>query len=476
MNGASWADAAPGGALQSIINNAIAGDEVWVACGTYNPTSGTDRNASFSMKNGVAIYGGFDGTEAQLADRTLACGPCSILSGEIGSPGTSDNSFTVVWNEQLDSTAVLDGFTLRDGNDDRVPTSDGHGLGGGLYNHGFGPFGTCSPVIRNCFFTANFASWGAGAFNNGYDDGNAEPYYMNCIFYRNHAYIEAGGMDSYGVGGNASPTVVNSLFVENSSATNVGAMYAWGGNFNGNCHPVLINCVFANNTATNGYGGAFIADNLDENGSSSMGSCTVTLQNCIVWNNTATGQGPQFYVRGAGAQVLATYSNIDLTGQTGTNIIAGPGTGNLNIAPGFADINNAMGPDSCWFTADDGLRLLSNSLLINAGNLSGAPTTDITGTPRIGNPDLGAYEYEPVLSVNPSLSSNIEISPNPGHQFLQINRKIGSQTTAVILNSMGHIVRVIKLEGQTRVDMSDLPSGIYWISISGEKTQKWIKH
>ena len=68
----------------------------------------------------------------------------------------------------------MDGFTIRDGNDNRSAASAGNGLGGGLYNHGYGSGGFCDPVIRNCLFTNNSARFGGGAFNNGYDEGNAE--------------------------------------------------------------------------------------------------------------------------------------------------------------------------------------------------------------------------------------------------------------------------------------------------------------
>jgi hypothetical protein len=401
MDGSSWTNAAAGTDLQTIIDGATTADAVWVACGTYTPTSGMNRSISFAMRSGVVIYGSFLGSEMSLADRDVSCGPCSILSGEIGLAGNSDNSYTVVSNAMLDNTAVLDGFTIRDGNDDRNPTSNGNGLGGGLYNHGFGPAGVCDPVIRNCLFSNNFASFGAGAFNNGYNNGNSEPTYLNCIFYQNHAYLEAGGMDSYGVGGNASPTIINTLFYENTSASNVGAMYAWGGNAGGNSHPELINCVFVNNTATNGYAGAFIASNLDENGTTSSGACTVTLQNCIVWNNTATGAGPQFYVRGTGAQVLATYSDIDLTGQSSPHILSGPGTGNIEIAPLFQDIADGNGADDCWFSNDDGLQLQGTSLCIDAGIGTNTSSPDILGNTRISGPfiDMGAYEIQEPLPV-----------------------------------------------------------------------------
>ncbi|WP_174412243.1 choice-of-anchor Q domain-containing protein [Aquimarina macrocephali] len=396
LDGTSWENAYPGTSLQDAIDVSETGDEVWVATGVYVTTPTTDRTISFNMKNGIAIYGSFAGTETMLSERNLTNGITSILSGEIGIVGAVDNSYTVIYNEQLDDTAVIDGFEIKGGNDDRQPTSGGNGLGGGIYNHGYGSGGFCSPIIRNCLFTQNTASFGAGAFNNGYNGGHTEPTYINCIFYQNHALNEAGGMDSYGVRGNASPTVINSIFYENTSASNVGAMYAWGGGPGGNCNPQLINCVFVNNRALNGYGGAFIADNLDENGTTSSGSCTVTLQNCIVWGNTATEISPQFYVRGQGAQVLATYSDIDLIGQTSPHIIAGATTGNINANPLFSNIDIGPGSDGIWRTNDDGLKLQSLSPCIDTGNNAGVISTDILLNNRIFNAtvDIGAYEFE----------------------------------------------------------------------------------
>lgn len=61
-NGSSWANATDN--IQYAINSLSAtGGQVWVAQGTYKPTTGTtDRTASFSIASGVQVYGGFPNT------------------------------------------------------------------------------------------------------------------------------------------------------------------------------------------------------------------------------------------------------------------------------------------------------------------------------------------------------------------------------------------------------------------------------
>ena len=61
--GTSWADAHPD--LQTALQKAKKGDTVWVAQGTYWPTQTNDRNIYFDLPSGVALLGGFKGSETR---------------------------------------------------------------------------------------------------------------------------------------------------------------------------------------------------------------------------------------------------------------------------------------------------------------------------------------------------------------------------------------------------------------------------
>ena len=89
----TWNGAIPD--LQLALRRARAGDEIWVAAGIYYPTANEDRDASFQMIDGVALYGGFTGDETSLEQRDWIKNP-TVLSGDIGERGVqSDNSMSV---------------------------------------------------------------------------------------------------------------------------------------------------------------------------------------------------------------------------------------------------------------------------------------------------------------------------------------------------------------------------------------------
>jgi hypothetical protein len=401
MTGSDWGNAFPGSSLQFAISSSLAGDEVWVMSGTYFTTATNNRNIYFSLVNGVPVYGSFNGTETVLSQRNFTCGFTSVLSAEIGLPGIADNSYHVISNSSVNNTAILDGFTIRDGHANfDLLGNDNRSLGGGMINVGSNG-GLASPTIRNCLFINNTALFGGGIFNHGQNNGNANPIITNCIFIQNTATGGGGGIDNFGYNGNASPVITNCVFYNNTATDRAGAMYCWGGG-NGNASPTVLNSVFINNSSFDG--GGIVADRSNFV-SGNSGAAIPTIRNSIFWGNTAGGTGPQFFLIG-GAGFAATYSAIDISNQNVPHTITGPGTGNISVSPTFINMASPAGPDNCWLTGDDGLQLQIGSAGIDAGDNTGVPTFDIRNFNRIVNGlvDMGAYEFNstvlPVSLVN----------------------------------------------------------------------------
>lgn len=208
-------------------------EQIWVAAGTYTPDQGTGlRQMSFRLQSGLAIYGGFAGTETMLSQRDPLAN-VTRLSGDIGtSLVTTDNSMHVVVAENVDTSAVLDGFTVSDGNAD----TQNHffvDIGGGMRCE------AATPVIANCTFESNSARAGAGMHNEA-----TNPTITGCTFDSNTATTGAG-MGNYN---GSAPTVTASRFNNNSASFVGGAMH------NENSSPIVNACRFRNNDAE--FGGA----------------------------------------------------------------------------------------------------------------------------------------------------------------------------------------------------------------------------
>ena len=182
-NGTSWANAYAD--VQTAIDKASSdgGGEVWIAKGTYK------HGSAMTMKNNVAIYGGFAGTETSKDQRVA--GNNTILDGE-GKYSVFYNNYT--YSNRLTNSAKLDNVTIQNGY-----ASDG---GAGMYNY------YASPEITNCTFSNNSASrYGGGMYNY-----SSSPVLTNCTFTNNSASsYYGGGMYNYG----SSPPLTTCTFSSN---------------------------------------------------------------------------------------------------------------------------------------------------------------------------------------------------------------------------------------------------------------------
>ena len=273
--GTSWGNAY--GSLQTALKNAPAGSgiQIWVAKGTYKPTTGactlanktTKRKTSFKLKSGVQVYGGFAGSETSLAQRKPTTN-VTILSGDICVVNNkSDNSYRVVDGSGTSASTILDGFTIKAGNASGSTSFGEPSSGGGMY------IVNGRPTLRNLVFTGNAAAeiGGGGMYNQ-----NSSPKLTNVTFKGNNSNNFGGGMYNYN---NSNPVLVNVRFIGNHAAYG-GGMYnlassprvtkvtfttngssststtlEGGGMYNGGgSQPVLSSVTFGSNSARSGGG------------------------------------------------------------------------------------------------------------------------------------------------------------------------------------------------------------------------------
>ena len=78
--------------------------------------------------------------------------------------------------------------------------------------------------------------------------------------------------------------------------------------------------------------------------------------------------------------------------------------------------------------------------------------------------------------ANQTLRNDIELYPNPAHEFISIQ---GSEINYTeILNSAGHRIRVLDTENLSQIDISELSSGLYLTVIHHNgsiSTKRFIK-
>lgn len=365
-NGSSWIDAFK--YLQDGLTEASESVQIWVAEGIYKPDQGKNRRkgyraASFVLKKGVVIYGGFPSGGGAREDINPQVN-ITTLSGDLqgndatdivpakllGDPTRDDNSYRVVSASGTDFNTVLDGFIITGGNA-KGDYQSSYNKGGGVYCK------SGSLTLSNCVFKANSGTLGGAMYNL-----IGDPSLINCTFLLNYADDSGGAVYS----SRGSPILYNCVFGSNYAKEKGGGVY------NEYNSPIKINCTFSGNSA---YAGGGIYCNKSK----------PIITNCILWGNSSR------YGKLEPSQIYASEANIDHSCIQGlTRDLAGKE--NISLDPNFLN------------AAENDFNLKAGSPCIDAGINDSLPpdiSTDVDGTLRVkdgnndgtANIDIGAQEF-----------------------------------------------------------------------------------
>lgn len=285
-NGSSWAHAYR--RLQDALGNPACG-EIRVARGLYTPGNAGDVDASFHIRPGQRVYGGFNGSESTLEQRNPAANP-TVLSADIDGDDITDAHgillrTTDARGQNAKRVVTMDGTTAL-GSITAITVLDGFAItgalgweldGGGLLCRGQGAGNECSPTLRNLLFSANLADSGAGIALYGSAGGRANPTLHNVTLRNGSSWLGGAGMYNQGShDGDASPTLVNVTFAGNGFIAMVN-----DGAHGGRSSPVLHHVTFHGNRDR------FTAASM-HNDARFGGTSEPTLTNVIIWGGELT--------------------------------------------------------------------------------------------------------------------------------------------------------------------------------------------
>ena len=345
-NGNSWAQAYQ--TLQKALEATVAGDQIWLASGTYYPTKdnaggnpGNGQLKTFFINKNIAIYGGFNGTESSLSQRNWRTN-IAILSGDVGIVGDdADNAYHVVYIQGVSAAMRLDGVAVTKGNANGGDANNFinpvvNGMGGGVFVYATGGV-TSAPTITNCRIYDNRASGGGGAGAASKGSGSSTPTFTNCLFENNIASGLGGAVLSMSDGDFAGtpfsiPIFEHCTFYNNnaSGAKKVGYSYALQGG--GSTAHFIKSILWGDPTGDYLGVASFSAIRLEN--SLSKGGCTFGLT-CV---GTILTTNP-FFVNAAGG---------DLRLAANSPAIDGPAGEYYTSAPTEKDYDNNNRPIGCY--------------------------------------------------------------------------------------------------------------------------------
>lgn len=462
-DGSSWENAS--GNLQNMIDELAKNNpqnlpgEVWVAAGTYVPQvqviSGTTYSASFLMRDGISVYGGFAGDESSKQEREVSKMPWNFVNKTILEGSYYEHSKTS-WNESnhkwtltsdsrhvvffsplpsegksgFDKSTILNGVTIRGGY-----AQGGEGVADFMTDRGAGVYMGINATLEKCIVTENSSTGNGGAV---YMYGGRV---MNSLIYNNNADGDGGAVyvDNAGI-------VLASMLTNNSANNGSGAYLAHTGNWtDGKPHPeylILSTSVVSNNTSRlNGAvycakGGVLMqntitnndcptaTDNTSANASQSGGLYVDSyglVINSVLWNNTIQKRNIPMYAKNpTPSNVRFLYTALsginnavwnkvlqqEVISLAESNNIAEEGVLSPDfVAEGLPESTGVTGllEDVNYFwqpVTGANLRARGMTLGTFPDDVLVAPEIDIAGTRFAQKPAVGAYSVE-ATNINP---------------------------------------------------------------------------
>lgn len=363
-----------------------AGDQIWIAKGTYQVS------AIFNIPANFTVYGGFEGNETTIDERIKDINPWDFSNETI----IDGNNATAIWGCTSNRTALIDGITFTKG------TISGNSAG--LTTR-------LGVVVRNCKFIENTATSTTGQGGAILMNAGGEIY--NSYFYNNSAYL--GG--AVHIGGSGASIISGCLFENNKAIA--------GGNKQGGAIrsqstlATIINSKFINNEAAGN--GSAIYTQVDTDKANKIINClfygnktksALYLRGAAVYNSTiVNNDAGGVYLATKDAQIYnsvfwaenkskATVSGVDVAGIEYKNnaSITTPSFSNWAVANNIQLDTLTSEANYPYFanpTSND-WTITHQSPLLNAANssISNSPTTDLAGLtrPQGSAYDMGAYE------------------------------------------------------------------------------------
>lgn len=398
-DGSSWQDAF------STLNQAITAAssdatvaEIWMAEGTYYPTSGTDRDLAFDALDGVDIYGGFAGTESSINERNLE-ESITIISGDIGQVNQANDNSKNLFHLRNISTIIFDGIYFENALND-APAPFGTGGAFCILNSGESLVSTIQ--FKNCIFQNNRSFQGAAIYLLAADNCETTVSFESCTFKSNDAAGTGGVLHQAKMSGADLQTAFYHCLFEKNNSNTGGAIYLDGDNgaqtealeYN----LALYNCILDQNTSNSG--GAIYA--IDDGSSTTIRSQNSTFYentgNTIFLSDNATAEIKNSILWGSGVQLGFPFISTGDSYDVDNSIVAGgfAGSNNMDVDPEFGD------------AATGNFRISACSPALDAGINFANPAVDFSGANRMYNStlDIGAFEFNGKFINLPLRSEN----------------------------------------------------------------------